>query len=201
MLCATSKGMESKDQFQLLPGTKKRLGIKVPGENRFLYIGSAILGAVLVTSFALTRYDNDLRAQITDLNDQISAVDQKRDKKGEENLKIAKQQIEVTENLIKDHLYWTKGLSKVASLVQSDIQLVSFVDQGTDDVNIKALAGSYTALAKQIASFVYDDAIKDVSVSRISQSVTGSLEFDLKLTVDISKFIKQQPEQPDEQNR
>jgi hypothetical protein len=48
--------MDFRNQFQLLPGTKKRLGIKVPGENRFLYAGSAILGAVLVTSFAMNRY-------------------------------------------------------------------------------------------------------------------------------------------------
>ena len=186
--------MNVKDQFELLPGTKKRLGIKVPGENRFLYIGSAILGAVLVTSFALTRYDNNLSSQVADLSIQISAVDQKRDRKGEENLRIAKQQIEVTQSLIREHVYWTKGLSRIASLVQADIQLESLVDEGADEVIIKALAGSYTALAKQIASFVYDDVVKDVSVGRISPSVTGSLEFDIKLTVDVSKFLKQQPE-------
>ena len=45
--------MDGIEGLQLLPGTKKRLGIKVPGENRFLYIGSAVLGAIIVATFWL----------------------------------------------------------------------------------------------------------------------------------------------------
>src|SRR3989344_242053 len=72
--------MYKEEGLQLLPGTKKRLSFKVPGENRFLYIGSAILGAVIVLSFALGRYELALRSQVEQVNTQLVNLEQKRNK-------------------------------------------------------------------------------------------------------------------------
>ena len=78
--------MNGKDGLKLLPGTKRKLGIKVPGENRFLYVGSAIMGAVLVTMFALGRYQASLEKQVELINNQLVESERARDKKGEQNL-------------------------------------------------------------------------------------------------------------------
>ncbi len=181
--------MDIKNQFQLLPGTKKRLGIKVPGENRFLYVGSAILGAVLVTSFAINRYVDNLTQQIDDINGQISAINQKRDSKGEEILKVTKQQIEITSKLIKGHSYWTQGLYKIASLIQNEVQLQSFT-VAINKIDIKILATNYATIAKQIASFTYDDSIKDVDVQKITPDANGLLGLTISLVFNESKLIK-----------
>jgi Tfp pilus assembly protein PilN len=182
--------MDLKNQFQLLPGTKKRLGIKVPGENRFLYIGSAILGAVLVASIALTRYENGLLANIQSLSEQIEAVDRKRNLKSEENLKMLKQQIEIISGLLNDHTYWTTGLYKLSSLVKDEVQFDSLSYTGDNKIIIKAFATNYSIIAKQVASFVNDDSIIDLDLGKITPSVDGRLEFNLVLTFDTQKFIK-----------
>ncbi|OGM96888.1 MAG: hypothetical protein A3B86_00020 [Candidatus Yanofskybacteria bacterium RIFCSPHIGHO2_02_FULL_38_22b] len=185
--------MDSKDQFQLIPGTKKKLGIKVPGENRFLYISSAVLGAVLVTSFAFNRYEASLSNQLNSVNNQISELEQQRDLKSEQELKVLQYQIENTSALIGDHIYWTQGFSTIANLMQSGVQINSFNYDGLGKVSMDLLASNYTVLAKQIAAFVYEDKVKDVSVSTITPFPNGSLKFDLVLLIN-ERLIKKIPE-------
>ncbi len=185
--------MISKDQFQLIPRNKKRLGIKVPGENRFLYISSAILGAVLVMSFAFNRYEASLSKQLASVNKQLSELEQQRDLKSEQELKVLQYQIENTSALINDHIYWTQGFSTIANLMQSGVQIKSFNYDGLGKISMDLLASNYTVLAKQIASFVYEEKVKDVSVSIITPFPNGSLKFDLVLLID-KKLIKKIPE-------
>lgn len=185
--------MNDKEQFQLITGTKKKLGIKVPGENRFLYIGSAIVGAVLVTSFAFSRYEASLSSKLTSVNNQIMELEQKRDLKSEQDLKTIQHQIENTTVLIDDHIYWTQGLSKITSLVQSGVQIKTFNYDGLGKISMDALASNYTVLAKQIASFVYEDSIQDVSVTKITPFPDGRLKFDITLLIDDLKLTKKSP--------
>lgn len=184
--------MDSKEQFQLIPGTKKKLGFKVPGENRFLYIGSAILGAALVTIFALNSYETKLMGQINNLNEQFLALEQKRDKGGEKNIKTIKEQIDIDTDLIRNHIYWSQGLQKIVSLLQNQISIISFSNSEsiTNEIAIRAYADNYTVLAKQIASFVYEDSIKDVSVSNVTPFPDGRLRFDFTLIIDENRLLK-----------
>ena len=185
--------MENKGQFQLTPGTKKKLDIKVPGENRFLYIASVILGAVLVTSFAFNRYEASLSGQLTSIDNQISGLEQQRNVKSEQELKVIQYQIENTTALIDDHIYWTQGFSTIANLMHSGVQINSFNYDGLGKISMDLLALNYTVLAKQIAAFVYEEKIKDVSVSVITPFPNGNLKFDLVLLID-EKLIKKLPE-------
>ena len=104
--------MNGKGELQLLPGTKKRLGIKIPGENRFLYAGSAILGAAIVTSFWFNFSINSLEKQMNSLDEQLFILEQKRDEKAEENIQTIRRQISLTSKLIDEHVYSTKAFSK-----------------------------------------------------------------------------------------
>ena len=88
--------MDGRDELQLLSGTKKRLGIKVPGENRFLYIGSAVLGAVLVAMFSMGRYEASLMGQVKQLDGQLVALEQSRDKRDEADLRLVNDRMAVT---------------------------------------------------------------------------------------------------------
>lgn len=185
--------MDNKNQFQLIPGTKKKLGIKVPGENKFLYIGSAILGAVLVISFALSRYDTSLSNQLIAVNNQLRELEQMRDLKNEQDLKTLQYQIENTSSLIGKHIYWTQGFSTITNLMQSGVRITSFNYDGLGKVSMDLLASNYTVLAKQIASFIYEENIKDVSISKITPFPDGSLKFDLVLIIN-ERLIKKIPE-------
>lgn len=183
--------MDGRDGLQLLPGTKKRLGLKVPGENRYLYIGSAILGAVLVLSFSLGKYQTSLEGQIEQLNEQIVALEQSRGKKDEDNLRILKDRLLVTTDLVKEHIYWTRALTIIESVLQSEVQFESLAGSIRDKkVNIKATAANYAVLARQIASFLAGEGILDVSIGRISPIGTGKIEFDMGLSFDMERFVQ-----------
>ena len=182
--------MDGRDRLQLLPGTKKRLGLKVRGENRFLYIGSAILGAVLVLSFAFGRYETSLRGQTDQLNDQLVALEQKRNKGDEKGLVILKDRLALASKLLDDHVYWTRAVNTIESLIQSEVQFESFsgsIHDGT--INIKAKTASYIILARQIASFLTGPGIQDVVIGQIQPLSNGLIEFELQIKFNKKDFI------------
>jgi len=184
--------MNGKDGLKLLPGTKRKLGIKVPGENRFLYIGSAILGAVLVTMFALGRYQSSLEKQSGQLSDQLVESERTRDKKGEQNLKILKERMTLVSSILEEHIYWTKAFSLVEGLLQGQVRFKSF--SGTTDdskIRIQGQATNYTVLAKQLAAFFTDRIIIDISLGKVSVSPDGTVEFNLEIIFDKSRLIQE----------
>ena len=183
--------MDGKTELQLLPGTKKRLGIKVPGENRFLYIGSAILGAILVSMFALGRYQASLENQVKNVNEQLSALEQKRDKKGEQDLKLFKDRVAITSDLLDQHIYWTQAFSTMVGLLQSNVRFKNFsADTSTGKMSINIQAASYTALARQVASFLTEESISDLSLGKISAETAGYLETGIEIKFNKQKLLQ-----------
>lgn len=183
--------MDGKDGLKLLPGTKKKLGIKVPGENRFLYIGSAILGAALVAMLALGRYQFSLEKQLGQLNDQLVESERARDKKGEQNLRVLKERMTLVSNILEEHIYWTKAFSLIESLLQSQIRFKSFVGLTEGNkIRIQGQAASYTVLAKQLAAFFTDRSIVDIALGKVSVTANGMVEFSLEIIFDKSKLIQ-----------
>lgn len=182
--------MDRKESLQLLPGTKKRLGIKVPGENRFLYVGSAILGATLVTIFTFSRYQASLETQIKQMNDQLITLEQARDKEGEQNLRLVKDRVELTGKLLNEHVYWTEALSTIVNLLQSNTRFKSFsADVNAGTIGISIQVSSYTVLARQVASFLTEEGISDISLGRISPASSGVLETTLDIKFDKAKLF------------
>lgn len=181
--------MDGREGLQLLPGTKKRLGIKTPGENKFLYVGSAILGAALVTVFAMGHYETSLKNQVKQLNDQLVALEQKRNKKDEAELRLVKDRMMVTGDLIKNHPYWTQAFSWFENLLQSEVQVKGMSLDKSGKITFSAVATSYTVIARQLAVLLTDDKIKDLKFGGIKSSTDGGLEFGMELNVDLSRII------------
>ena len=183
--------MNGKGELQLLPGTKKRLGIKIPGENRFLYAGSAILGAAIVISFWFNFSIKSLESQMNTTDEQLFILEQKRDEKAEENIQTIRRQISLTSKLIDEHVYSTKAFSKLGSLMQENIQVKSVsYELTTGKFDLVGLAGSYTTIARQIASFLSDDSIMDVSVGKMKPNPDGTIEFGFTLSYNQVKLFK-----------
>lgn len=167
------------------------MGIKVPGENRFLYIGSAILGAVLVSIFALGQYRVSLESNLKQVNDQLVVLERSRNKKAEQNLKILNDRLAVTAGLMDNHIYWSKALSRVENLLQSQVQFESIAGIMMDHkVNIRGKTTGFTVLARQIAAFLSGEGILDVSLDKVTSLPTGRLEFEMRIDFDKSKFTK-----------
>ena len=111
------------NNIQLLPGTKKRLGLKVRGENRFLYIGSAILGAVLAVGFWYQYESTNLRNEISDLDDELVRVEARRDSGTENSIIDVGRRLSLISNMLDEHIYWTKAIAKVESLMREEVQV------------------------------------------------------------------------------
>lgn len=173
----------------MLPGTKKRLGIKVPGENRFLYTGSAVLGAALVILLAFSQYNSSLVNQIKRLNEELMAFEQKRDRNEEAELRLTRDRLMIITDLIKNHTHWTGFFSWFENLLQREVQVEGLSAKRDGEVTFSAKAGNYTVVARQLAVFLSDDKIKDVTLGEIVSSADGTVEFGIELIVDLNKII------------
>jgi hypothetical protein len=183
--------MADKGGLQLLPETRKKIDIKVPGENRLIYWGVVLIILVLGAYAALWVYTDNLVTQIQNDDNQLMALEKQRDKKAEQSLLTLSKQIGITKQVLDNHIYWTTGLTKIESALQGSIQFKSFsagLNDGT--FSMRALSDTYTTLSRQLASFTADDAVKDVTLDAVNPLTNGKLDFNAKITFDKTKFLK-----------
>ena len=184
--------MPDQNGLQLLPETRRKIEVKVPGENRLINMGIAVLVLMLVLVGGLYFYKITLEDRKTGLDTQIVNLEKERDKKVEANLLTLSKQLSLISTLLDSHIVWSKALSKVEGLLQPQVQFLSFSAAVSDNrFEFKALATNYTVVARQIATFVSDDSIKDISLTNVHVLTTGKLEFTIKLEFDKTKFLKQ----------
>lgn len=179
--------------IQLLPETRRKIDIKTPGENRWLYAGISVVVLAIAITMGLVFYRGGLEDQLAQLDSDLAKLEEQRDKKVESNLLTLDKQLSLITKLLNNHIFWTKALGKIEALTNSQVQYQTFVG-GVDDgkLEVKAITFSYTLLAKQIAAYVSDDSIKDVDLSEVHVRTDGKLEFSIKLTFDKNKFVKEE---------
>ncbi len=182
--------MADKGGLQLLPENRKRIDVKIPGENRLTQIGSALIVLVLVVSGGLWLYSDRLANQIMDEDQKLAALENQRDKKAEQNLITLSKQVDITSQILKNHIYWSVGLSKIEAALQNNIQFKSLSTiLGEENLRIRALSDNYATIAKQLAAFVADDSIKDVTLDGVTTLTSGKLDFNAKINFNKSKFL------------
>jgi len=183
--------MSNSNGLQLLPENRKSISIKVPGENIPIYIGSFLVALVFLIAGGLSIYSNGLKNKIAAKDGEILVLENRRDKQAEQKLIILSKQLGVTSQILKNHIYWSVGFSKIESAMQSQIQFKSFsANLAEKTVNFQALSDSYTTVAKQLAAFISDDAIKDVTLNNVNILTSGKLDFNAKIDFNELKFIK-----------
>ena len=184
--------MADQNGLQLLPETRRKIDVKVPGENRLINIGIVILCLTLILIGGLFYYKGILDKKLVQLDTDIANLEKERDKKAESNLLTLSKQLNLISKLLDSHIIWSKALSKIESSLQPQVQFLSFSAAVSENqFQFKALATNYTVLARQIAAFVSDDSIKDVSLNAVRALTDGKLEFNIKLDFDNSKFLKE----------
>ena len=182
--------MADKGGLQLLPENRKRIDIKIPGENRLIELGAGLIAIILVVSAGLWWYSGSLNAQITSDDAQLASLEKSRDKGAEQKLITFSKQVSITNQLLQSHVYWSTGLSKVEAALQGNVQFKSLsAVLSEDSLHIRALSDNYTTIAKQLAAFVADDSIKDVTLDGVSTLTNGQLDFSAKVSFDPVKFL------------
>ncbi|OGN05878.1 MAG: hypothetical protein A2746_00815 [Candidatus Yanofskybacteria bacterium RIFCSPHIGHO2_01_FULL_44_22] len=184
--------MPDKNGLQLLPETRRKIEVKVPGENRTVYAGIAVLVLVVAAAAGLYFFGNSLGNKIIGLDGELNNLENQRDKKAEANLLVLDKQLSLISVLLNDHIYWSKAMAKVESLLQGQVQFENLAAATPDSkFDFKALAANYTTIARQIAAFMSDESIKDVVLNNVNTLTNGKLEFNMQITFDKAKFLKQ----------
>lgn len=176
--------------IQLLPESRRRLEIKIPGENRPVYYGLAILALAIIIFAGFYTYASYLNNKLSDIDSQASVLDEQRDKKFEKELMVLDKRFAAVNGLIQKHIVWSNALIKIQNLTPPQVQFDTlFGDVSDHKVDLKARAASYTVIARQIASLLSDESITGVNLSRVTSLTSGLLEYDMQVLFNKDKFL------------
>jgi len=171
-----------KGGIQLLPETRKRIVIRVPGENRFLYLGFALAAMIGVLFVGLNSYANSLETQIQSIDGQLITLNRQRDRKTEENLIALSKQAQLTGQLLDQHIKLTNVLRVLERTLQSQVRFKNFsMSTPTQEISFQATANNYSSVARQIASFLAAEGISDVQINNLKTLNSGDAEFTMKI--------------------
>ena len=177
--------------LQLLPETRRKIEIVIPGENKLLVAGGFVFAIMVILAGWFYFYGNSIQNKLASTDAEIAGIEQKRDKKAEQNIITFNKQISVLSKQLNDHVYWTTGFSKIEGLTQGQVQFESMTAALSDNkLDFKATAANYTTIARQIAAFLSDESIKDINLSKVSTLTSGRLEFSMQILFDRTKFLK-----------
>lgn len=178
------------ESIQLLSGSRRKLEVKVPGENRPLFMGGIFLVAVGMAWGGLWYYFNSLHAQLMNLDNELSVLESSRDRKSEKDILAWEKRLVLAGKVVGDHLVWSEALSKIQAAVPSTVQFSTLsVNAQSEHIDIKATAPSYMVVAKHIAAFAAEPVFTEVSINKISGLPSGLLEYDLRVTFDRNKLL------------
>ena len=183
--------MADKNGLQLLPENRKRLEINIPGENKLIYAGAALAVLVVLATVGLAFYNSRLNGQIDELDNQIREIETKRDKKTEENLVVLSKQLALLGKVFSEHIFWSQGFGILGNALQNSVQFQNFSTSLSEGkVTFRAVTNSYATIARQIASFVSHESIKDVTLDSVNTRTDGRLEMSMTLHFEPGKFLK-----------
>ena len=176
--------------IQLLPETRRKVEISLPGENKPLYWGLGFLALVVLLFAGFKIYVLILNKKLVDLNDQALALEATRDRVFEKELLILDKRFLTAASLVDSHIVWSNALTKIQSLTPLQIQIDTlFADTQAGKIDMKGFASSYTMIAQFIASLLSEEAVTDIELNKINSLSTGLLELDMKILFDKDKFV------------
>lgn len=185
--------MPNQGGLQLLPETRRSISVTIPGENRILYVGIAVLAISIILTAGLWFLRSSRANSLAEVLAQVKIKNDEIDTNIEvvNSVATVSQQIGNISKLLDNHIYWSKALGRIENLLSAQIQIDSLSGNVTsEEINLKAFSPSYTIIAKQIASFVSDPLVKDISMGEITTQTSGRLEFSMILKINSSEFFK-----------
>lgn len=183
--------MPDQGGLQLLPETRKKIELITPGENMLLTIGGVVLAIAAILAGGIYFYQTTLEDNLTSLDAEIVALEQQRNRQAEQNILVFNKQLSMLSDLLDKHVYWTAGFAKIEGLTQAQVQFDTLTaDVADNEIGFEATAANYTTIARQIAAFLSNESITDVTLSRINVLTDGRLTFAMQIIFDKNKFLK-----------
>jgi len=162
----------------------------VPGQNKPLVWGVFVLLVVGMVYGALYFYKSSLVSSAQSIDNDLASLEQKRDKPTEEKLLLLSKKLAVVGPLLASHIFWSEAFIKIQQLTATQVQFKNLnASLNNKEVTFKAEAANYTTVARQIASFLSDKSILNVSLGKVSSLPTGRVEMGMSLTFDPVTFL------------
>ena len=176
--------------LQLLPETRKKIEVRIPGQNRLVILAAVFLVLILGLYFGLATYQQRLISSLSGVDTRLADLERSRDKKLERSLLDLRGQLAVINPLLAAHFFWSDAIIKIQSVTQPQVQFLSFnADVPGTKIIVKILAANYTTVARQIAALYTVDSITDVLLNKVQSQPTGRLEVTVQITFDTNKFL------------
>ncbi len=183
--------MDSNGGLQLLPETRKKIEVKIPGQNRLTTFSFIFLALILALYGGLMLYQGMLSSDLDEIERQLVDIEKGRDKKEEKKMLDLHNTLSIIRPLLESHVVWSEGLTRIQNLVNPQVQFDSLsakIDR--EEYIFKAYAPNYAVIAKQIAAFYTDPAIVDINLGKVTSLPAGKLEFNMLLNLDIDQFLR-----------
>lgn len=176
--------------LQLLPETRKKIEIFIPGQNRLLILSLVLVGLLVLAYFGLKIYKNSIVNSIASFDQGLQDIEKSRDKETEIKLIGLGKQFSTVRPLLDSHILWSQALTKVQGITLPKVQFENLTSSAASKkFLLKAVADNYTTIAKQIAAFYGEESITDLQLNRVATLTDGKIEFSMELVFDPSKFL------------
>jgi len=176
--------------ISLLPESRRRIEISIPGENRAIYFGIGVVLMVFLLFAGVKIYTAYLNNKLSEIENEINLIEGQRNKEFEREALVLNQQFALVGNLLNKHLIWSNVLARVQGRIPSQVQFQTLLgDASESKIEIKGWAVNYTTIAKQIAALLSDETVADISLDKVSTFPTGVLEYNIKILFDKDKFL------------
>lgn len=183
--------MNQSGDFQLLPGKQKTgLKFKAPGSNGPLVFAVVVFVLIIAAYFGATFYLRSVEGEINDTNSLITLIQKDRDKELEHKLLAFSTQLEIIDDFLKSHIYWSDAFVKFSNLIQTKVQ-ISDVGMSTSQRNItfNGTADNLKTLAQQVTAFSASPHITKIIIGGITSTVNDDVDFDMEIFFDPDDFL------------
>ena len=154
-----------------------------------------VIGAYLGIAwyqFKIIQEIKESEAEIISINEEISNYE--KDKQAALELQ---QYLQVTRELLNNHVYWTKFFSSLEKYTLDEVYYNSFSMSGKDELAISAVGKDYNSVAKQLVALQQaSDFIKSVKIDAASaeidqkEGVYLGVSFNINLQFQPNVFLK-----------
>lgn len=174
--------MPDNQVIQLLPERRREIEVKIPGENKPLFLGLGAVGLILVLFLGLQFYASSFQDKISELDVELKSLDSKREKDTEDKIILVKDQFTKVGGILDNHVILSYLFKKIQVKTSPQFQFKSIKISLTDQkVDAEAEAANYTVVARQIVSYLSDQTIKDVKINEVKVFPNGRLGLNMTL--------------------
>lgn len=181
---------EQGGKISLLPESRRRLEISIPGENRPIHFGLGVIFLVVFVFAGVKLYNSYLTNQLTGIENEINLTEKQRDKEFEREVIRLSKQFSLVGSLLQNHLIWSNVLIGTQGLLPPQTQIKTLLGSTNEaKLEFSGRAVNYTTIAKQIAALLSDKSVADVSLDKVSTFSSGVLEYNMRVFFDKNNFL------------